>query len=272
MCDNYRIHGGNAAPNPVITFDDRDLRCGLPSHDEPMVISMVAAKYKIELVLIDQGNSTNILYWSTYQKLRLPNVRELFTQVSIKGVIKLDTVFGESDSIKCILVLYTVVDVEASYNIIMGRPTLNRFRAVISTLHLCIKFPVGQGVGSVWADSHIAKRWDPNLSVLSSRPSTFWTYTWTLDVATSMKDPTPAEDLKEIQVGLSAVHRTKIGTTLSHEEEACLTNFLKHNSNVFAWTTDNMLDINPEFMCHRLFVSPSTKPVVQKKCKQGEEK
>ncbi|RDX75747.1 hypothetical protein CR513_44341, partial [Mucuna pruriens] len=36
-----------------------------PRHDEPMVISVVVAEYKVEMVLIDQGNSANILYWST---------------------------------------------------------------------------------------------------------------------------------------------------------------------------------------------------------------
>ncbi|RDX96549.1 hypothetical protein CR513_20782, partial [Mucuna pruriens] len=37
-----------------------------PVQDEPMVISVVAAEYKVERVLIDQGSSANILYWFVF--------------------------------------------------------------------------------------------------------------------------------------------------------------------------------------------------------------
>ncbi|RDX99874.1 hypothetical protein CR513_17027, partial [Mucuna pruriens] len=53
----------------VITFGERDMWYDPPRHDEPMVISVVVAEYKVERVLIDQGSSTNILYWSTYMKM-----------------------------------------------------------------------------------------------------------------------------------------------------------------------------------------------------------
>ncbi|RDX67048.1 hypothetical protein CR513_54110, partial [Mucuna pruriens] len=58
-------------PTLVIVFSDKDMRHEPPNHDEPMVISVVVAEYKVERVLIDQGSSANILYWSTYMKLGL---------------------------------------------------------------------------------------------------------------------------------------------------------------------------------------------------------
>ncbi|RDX61758.1 hypothetical protein CR513_59984, partial [Mucuna pruriens] len=154
------LTGANLTPlgtrrnfGPTITFDDRDLRNDIPSHDEPMVISMVAAENKIERVLVDQGSSTNILYWSTYQKMKLSPGRLIECsgtlygfvgeQVPIKGIIELETVFGEESGIRCIPVLYTVVDVEVSYNIIMGRPALNRLGAIISTYHHGLIVPPG---------------------------------------------------------------------------------------------------------------------------------
>ncbi|RDX74962.1 hypothetical protein CR513_45219, partial [Mucuna pruriens] len=106
---------------PVITFDDRNLRHGLPTRDEPMVISIVAAEYKIERVLVDQGSE----------------------QVLVKGVIEIETVFGESSGIRCISMLYIVVDIDASYNIILGRSTLNKLVMVVSTWHMCMKFLIG---------------------------------------------------------------------------------------------------------------------------------
>lgn len=41
---------------------------------------------------------------------------------------------------KIIKVMYHVVDFLSPYNTIMGRPTLNLLRAVVLTMHLCIKY------------------------------------------------------------------------------------------------------------------------------------
>ncbi|RDY13151.1 hypothetical protein CR513_01974, partial [Mucuna pruriens] len=42
-----------------------------PKQDKPMVISVVTAEYKVERVLIAQGSSANILFWSTCKRLGL---------------------------------------------------------------------------------------------------------------------------------------------------------------------------------------------------------
>ncbi|RDX72787.1 hypothetical protein CR513_47678, partial [Mucuna pruriens] len=106
------------------------MRYNPPKHDEPMVISVMVVEYKVERVLIDQGSSTNILYWSTYMKMGLkPIDMESCTgklygfvgeQMEIRGVVKLETTFEEGNHTRTILILYTVVDTKASYNIIMG--------------------------------------------------------------------------------------------------------------------------------------------------------
>ncbi|RDX97869.1 hypothetical protein CR513_19309, partial [Mucuna pruriens] len=139
---------------------------GRPSCDEPMVISVIVAEYKVERVLIDQGSSTNILYWSTFRKMGLRHLTEYSgtlydfagERVPIKGIVELETIFGERSGVITISILYTMVDAEASYNIIMGRPTLNRLGVIVSTYHLYMKFPVSWEVGSVWADSRVARR------------------------------------------------------------------------------------------------------------------
>ncbi|RDX97100.1 hypothetical protein CR513_20175, partial [Mucuna pruriens] len=58
-------------------------------------------------------------------------------RVPILGMVELDTVFGEGPSTRIIPILYTVVEAETSYNIIMGRPALNRLRADSHMVRKC---------------------------------------------------------------------------------------------------------------------------------------
>ncbi|XP_073019389.1 uncharacterized protein [Primulina eburnea] len=53
---------------------------------------------------------------------------------------------------------FTVVDSPSSYNIILGRPTMNELRAVASTYHQKIKFPVGARVGEVRGDQPSSRK------------------------------------------------------------------------------------------------------------------
>ncbi|RDX72674.1 hypothetical protein CR513_47800, partial [Mucuna pruriens] len=162
-----------------------------------MVISVVTVEYKVERVLIDQERSANILYWSTYKRLGL-QLADLEAcsgklygfageQVTIKGVIELETTFGERGHARTILVLYTIVDVDPSYNIIMGRPTVNKLGVVVSTLHLCMKYPVGQEVE------------EPDMNVLN------------LDLDPKCEDeherPLPTEDMKEVSIRPKPAHK-----------------------------------------------------------------
>ena len=45
-----------------------------------------------------------------------------------------------------------MVDCSSSYNAIIGRPTLNSWKAVTSTYHLSVKFPTEYRVGEVQGD------------------------------------------------------------------------------------------------------------------------
>ncbi|RDX66874.1 hypothetical protein CR513_54317, partial [Mucuna pruriens] len=178
-------------------------------------------------------------------------------------------VFGEGATVRIIPVLYTVIDTEASYNIIIGRPTLNRLGAVVSTYHMCMKFPVGWRIGSIWANSRLARRcYEDSLKIGGSiPPPTVNALDFDLDprYVYEEKRPPPAEDVK-------TSHVTKVGTALSREEEAQLVSFLRQNGVVFAWTPKDKPGIDPNFMCHHLSIGKGAKPVIQKRRKQGEER
>ena len=65
------------------------------------------------------------------------------------GTITLPVVVGTYPQQVTRNVSFLVVDCSSSYNAIIGRPTLNSWKAVTCTYHLSVKFPTEHGVGEV---------------------------------------------------------------------------------------------------------------------------
>ncbi|RDX67171.1 hypothetical protein CR513_53981, partial [Mucuna pruriens] len=51
-----------------------------------------------------------------------------------------------------------------------------------------------------------------------------------------------------------------------------MVSFLKKNRDIFAWTLEDVLEIDPDFLCHRLSIALEARPISQKKRKMGDEK
>ena len=58
---------------------------------------------------------------------------------------------------------------------------------------------------------------------------------------------------------------TRVGADLEEKNKKDLIQFLKKNTDVFAWSHEDMLGIDPNVITHRLNVCPSFEPVRQKK-------
>ena len=52
---------------------------------------------------------------------------------------------------------FLVVDCPSSYNMIIGRPTLNHWKAAMSTYCMKVKFPTEHAIGEVKGDQVLAK-------------------------------------------------------------------------------------------------------------------
>jgi len=129
-----------------ITFTNEDFKGVDPSQDDPMVISIHIDKFTIMETLVDQGSSVDILYWKTFKQMRIAEeemksnddhfVGFSGERVGTRGYIELYTTFDEGKASKSIKNQYLVIDTNTSYNIHLGRPSINRLRVIVSTPHL----------------------------------------------------------------------------------------------------------------------------------------
>ena len=118
-------------------------------------------------VLVDNGNSADILYYPTFQQMKIdrerltptnaPLVGFGGTKVFPLGVITLSVTAGDYSRQITKEVMFLVVDCSFAYNAILGRPTLNSWKAVTSTYHLMIKFPTEYGVGELQGNQIAAR-------------------------------------------------------------------------------------------------------------------
>ena len=74
------------------------------------------------------------------------------------------------------------------------------------------------------------------------------------------------EELEEVILDeLRPEQTTRMGTSSSRTVRQALTTFLKENQDVFAWSHEDMLGIDPSIIVHRLNVSPASPPIRQKR-------
>jgi hypothetical protein len=76
---------------------------------------------------------------------------------------------------------------------------------------------------------------------------------------------------REPQESVSKV-KAKSVVEASQQEQAELLAFLNKNSDVFTWSTSNLVGVNRDVIDHRLHVSSTARPKKQKLCKMSEEK
>jgi len=96
-----------------------------------------------------------VLYWSTFLKLNLsmemiksypdPLVRFARERVHNRGFVDLLTTFGVGRTHRTLTVRFLLVEADTSYNVLIGRRTLNTLGAIVSTPHMAMKFPSEQG-------------------------------------------------------------------------------------------------------------------------------
>lgn len=180
-----------------------------------------------------------------------------------------------------------LIDSPYQYNVIMGRPSLSEYAAIIFIAHLMMKFPVEDEkqrivwIGETYGDQRVARRY--YVASVRSLQSLKRTEEQRGEEDKEIerehregKVPRVVEfedgefmsiELRPEQPG----HIVRLGRQLSKENQEALTKVLKENMDLLAWRLEDMKGIDPEITVHRLNIKPDAKPVLQKRRHFGEQ-
>ena len=117
--------------------------------------------------LVDNGSSANIMTLEAFDGMGLNrgDMRCVDTWllgfaegcISPMGMIDLPVTLGEGENQATMMMKFLVVDIRSAYNVILGRPTLYKFKAVVSVYHHAMKFPCKHGVGTLRGEQKVVR-------------------------------------------------------------------------------------------------------------------
>ena len=150
-----------------MSFNEANAKGVKQPHNDPLVIMLNIEGFNTKRILVDNGSSADIIYLPMFQQLKLdpkrlrpfesPLVSFSGDRVYPKGIVTLTITVGTHLRQLTRQLDFVVVDYLSSYNIIIGKPTLNRWKAATSTYCLKVKFPTDNGVGEVKGDQILAR-------------------------------------------------------------------------------------------------------------------
>lgn len=133
-----------------ISFHDDELPQEGANHNKALHITIKIFKKIMPRVLIDCGSGCNISTFATLRDLgvNMGEIKESHIKVkdfdraqrSVIGVICLTLQVGLAE----FPILFQVMDVSSTYNLLLGRPWVHMVKVIPSTLHQCIKFECGR--------------------------------------------------------------------------------------------------------------------------------
>ena len=201
-----------------MSFNEEDTKGVKQPHNDPLVIMLTIEGFNTKRILVDNGSSVDIIYLPDFQQLKLdpgrlrpfdsPLVSFSGDRVYPKGIVTLTVTVGTYLKQLTRQLDFLVVDCPSSYDVIIGRPTLNCWKSATSTYCLKVKFPIENGVGEVKGDQVLAR--ECYQAVLAAKEN----HTWMIEEKEG--DKVEALETMELVEG-EASKTTRIGTTLSPE-------------------------------------------------------
>ncbi|XP_071905664.1 uncharacterized protein [Coffea arabica] len=278
----------------VITYGPHDPVPAASSNREALVIEVLTNNYIVKTVYVDPGSSVDVLYYRTFESLKL--TREQLTPVRTplvgfgghvvhpEGMVTLIVTIGRHPRCRTVPVSFAVVKADSPYNMLIGRPTLNALRALYSTYDLSFKFPTPAGVAEVSSDVGAARECylATIQAAVTPRPSPRSEEKRPAVLSIDCIDPQKAGEPNRLESGdeveLVVLDEAKpdqvvqVGAGLPSPLKEEMISLIKDHRDVFAWSADEVVGVPPELMTHQLNVNPQARPVLQKRRDFGPER
>nr|GEZ22735.1 reverse transcriptase domain-containing protein [Tanacetum cinerariifolium] len=234
----------------------------------PMIIEADMGGHCVHRIYVDGGSSSEILYEHCFSKFR-PEIKNQLILANTPlvgfseeilwplGQISLLVRVGDDEHSTSAWMNFIVVRSPSPYNGIIGRLGVRKIRAIPSTSHEMIKFPVAGGIVTLRSSKII-----PLKCSMVSEP----------EVPRSAIDQVREE---KIQVAIHREHPEQtvaIGSTLTEEGRKELCGLLRRHLDVFAWKPADMTGVPWHIAEHRLNLREGCLPVRQKKRGQAPER
>ncbi|XP_027158506.1 uncharacterized protein LOC113760135 [Coffea eugenioides] len=278
----------------VITYGPTDPVPAASSNHEALVIEVLTNNYIVKKVYVDPGSSVDVLYYRTFESLKL--TREQLTPVRTplvgfgghvvhpEGMVSLMVTIGRHPRCRTIPINFAVVKADSPYNMLIGRPTLNALRAVYSTYHLSFKFSTPEGVAEVSSDVGTARECylATIQAAVTPRPSPRSEEKRPAVLSIDCIDPQkagepnrlePGDEVEQVVLDKAKPDQVvQVGAGLPSPLKEEMISLIKDHRDVFAWSADEVVGVPPELMIHQLNVNPQARPVRQKRRHFGPER
>jgi hypothetical protein len=192
------------------------------------------------------------------------------------GDITLPVSFGTPKNPCTEYIAFDVVDKTYPYNAIFGRGLLNTFEAALHSAYLCLKIPATFRVITVFGSQqearNIEKGFAPghrNVHFLREQPEQH-----KIQPLTESRKVIEAEgEFRKVSFDPRVPNKIIcIGAVVHEQDQLELLSFLDKNSDVFAWSTFNLVGVSRHVIEHQLQISLNAKTRKQKLHKMVEEK
>ena len=155
-----------------ITFDESDQ----PEHSVdvgrfPLVVSAVLETVRATKIYMDRGSDSNLIYWDTFEKLKIGTDKlrpsrgsitgiELGRHMMPLGIIDLWVMFDETANFCQEILYFEVVDFQDTYHAVLGIPCFLKFIAVPHYAYLKMKMSGPNSVITISRDLQNAYQCD----------------------------------------------------------------------------------------------------------------
>ncbi|GAA0146941.1 hypothetical protein LIER_06766 [Lithospermum erythrorhizon] len=226
-------------------------------------------------MLVDTGSLADILDKLGLARKHLKPVATPLTGFmghSIQPMGIADVRIGKGPRMVTVRASFTVVDIaDPSYNGLIGRPLLTALRAIVSPLHLKMKFPTPRGVGEMTGDQKrgrecyqltiprgLSKMEPPKRKGHQEKHPRVMNVGEPIESECQDNDPNdfesqkrgmPHEDLEIVAFDERKSDRVfRIGTWLGEEYLEALIALIKKYREVFAWGAEDMIGIKVQVL------------------------